>query len=107
MIVKYFLKNIDKRVIAISGVSISAALVFWGCTALLRKIREQKSLTLWRVRAQSEGKSTAGKDEIEKMIKTLSNEDLKNLIAMAEHGTEEVDFKKEILQMQVQAAQGR
>jgi peroxiredoxin family protein len=88
-------QNIDKRVVMISGVSVTAALVFWGCIALVKKLRKNKVLELWHKQTQKKNLSQEEKAVVERKIESLSSEELKMLIEMQEKN-KDLDFKIQI-----------
>ena len=93
-------QNIDKRVVMISGVSITAALMFWGCITVIKKLRKKKVLELLDEQAKTKNLNVGAKKVLTEKIEMLSSEELKTLTETLEQNKEvnlEVEIDKIIL----------
>ena len=77
-------QNIDRRVVMISGVSLTAALVFWGCLALVKKCRKKKVLELIEEQLKDKKWSDEHRKEIQEKVEMMGSEELKKLIEVIE-----------------------
>lgn len=95
MLPAWLRQNIDKRVVMISGVSVTAALLFWGFAVVLKKLRKKKVLELWQDQVASEKLGEQEKKMVEDKIDLLSSQELKMLIEAVEKN-KELDMKMQI-----------